>query len=63
METEWCLKSDIAFDSTYFFIMHIPCDGNYTRNYPSDNRNICWRCGKQIPNNIIIQWRLLFNED
>lgn len=64
MENEWKLIKEGNYKGSYFFIIHNNncSDSSITTNYPADRESRCWRCRKQIPDNLLLQWRLLTNK-
>lgn len=60
MENEWSLIAEGSYKNKYFFIIHNNCKDSFTTtNHPVGRESTCWRCHKQIPDNLLLQWRLL----
>lgn len=63
MENEWSLIAEDSYKNKYYFIIHNNCKDSFTTTYPDAGESTCWRCHKQIPDNLLLQWRLLLNEN
>lgn len=60
MDKEWSLYRQ----GDHWFISHDLCSlGTPARNYPGDQDFTCSYCRVSIPNSMVVQWRLLLNEN